>query len=319
MVRRGEAYEVCARLRIGDSLRMKALVLVGVVVAQLAQSAPAEACSYALGPPSPPIYPWWSADNFPTNGLFSSSFEWTTLTGSLDLAVDQALSLRLGMTVRRPTSPLLPGRIYQATECYSGGSCNLVVGAGPDVTPPSRAVITSLRTLLVRDPEGTGALSCPDVDSLEIKAEGTDDTTPPEFLAIGAYVAATPAEVLAKTQIDVTFGFDRGPPDDPLLSTVYIGESVDRRRDGEPFRAAGRFCFSVVLIDWAGNVGERSEIECVDTTDENDPTVEFVESTGCGCNAPADPGAAAPFVLAFLFSVRAARRRRARRRSPRTP
>jgi len=298
---------------------MKALVLVGVVVTQLAQSAPAEACSYALGPPSPPVYPWWRADNFPTNGLFSSSFEWTTLTGPLVLEDDDALSLRLGMTVRRPSSPLIPGRIYQATECYQGGTCNLVVGAGPDMTPPSRAAISSLRTLLVRDPEGVGAFSCPDVDSLEIKVEGSDDTTPPEFLAIGAYLGDTPAEVLANTQIDVSFGFDYAAPGEPLLSTVYIGESVERRRDGEPFRAAGRFCFAVALIDWAGNIGERSDVQCLDTTDENDPTVEFVESTGCGCSAPADPSGATPFVLAFLVSVRAARRRRARRQSPRTP
>ena len=94
---------------------MKALVLVGVVLAQLAQSAPAEACSYGLGPPSTPGYPWWSADNFPTNGLFTSSLEWTTLTGPLDLVADEQLSLRLGMTVRRPSSQKPRSRLGRMT------------------------------------------------------------------------------------------------------------------------------------------------------------------------------------------------------------
>lgn len=297
---------------------MKTLVLVAVVFAQLAQTAPAEACSYGLGPPSPPRYPWWTADGFPTNGLFASSLEWESVSGPLVLVEDPQLSARIGMTVRRPQEPLVAGRIYTATEC-TGNPCPLAVAGGPDLVPPERAVISSLRTLLVRDPEGTGAFSCPDVDSLEIVVDGVDDTTPRDMLAIGAYLGATPAEVAANTDIDVTFGFDLGPPNRQLTSTVYIGESVNRRRDGEPFRAAGPFCFSVVLIDWAGNIGERSEVECLDTTNPDDPTVEFVDSTGCGCSSPADPGGAAPFVLALVFvSVRSGRRRRAARRSPRT-
>ena len=293
--------------------------MVGVVVAQLAQTAPAEACSYGLGPPQGPQYPWWTADNFPTNGLFASSLEWESAAGPLVLVEDAALSARIGMTVRRPQQPLVAGRIYTTTECTSS-RCSLAVGAGADLVPPQRALLSSVRTLLVRDPEGTGAFSCPDVDSIEIIVDGTDDTTPREMLGIGAYLGATPAEVAANMDIDVTFGFDLGPPDRLLTSTIYIGESVGRRRDGEPFRASGPFCFSVALIDWAGNIGERSEVQCLDSTDEDDPTVEFVESTGCGCNAPASPGGAVPFVLAFLYlSVRRGRRRRAPRRSPRTP
>jgi len=301
-----------------DSRRMKALVLVAIVIGQLAQAAPAEACSWGPGPPSPPSYPRYNAEVFPTNGLFTSSQEWMTLTGPLELVEDLALSRRLAMTVRRPTTPLIPGRIYEPTECYTT-SCTLVIGAGPDLTPPSRAVVSSLRTLLVRDPEGAGGFSCPDVDSLEIAVDGTDDTTPPEYLAIGAYLGATPAEVTASTELEITFGHDAGPPEAALMSTIYLGEAVGRKRDGEPFRAAGPFCFSLVLIDWAGNIGERSEVHCLDTTDPDDPTVEFVASTGCGCNAPAAPGGAAPLVLAILVvSVRSARRRRGSRRSPRT-
>ncbi|MBS1124584.1 MAG: hypothetical protein H6Q90_6812 [Deltaproteobacteria bacterium] len=294
------------------------MLLVAIVIGQLAQAAPAEACSWGPGPPSPPSYPRYNAEVFPTNGLFTSSQEWMTLTGPLELVDDAELSRRLAMPVRRPSSPLIPGRIYEPTECYTT-SCTLVIGSGPDLTPPSRAVVTSLRTLLVRDPEGAGGFSCPDVDSLEIVVDGTDDTTPAESLAIGAYLGATPAEVAARTEIDVTFGYDAGPPSAPLQSTIYLGEAVGRMRDGEPFRAAGPFCFSVVMIDWAGNIGARSEVQCLDTTDPDDPTVEFVASSGCGCNAPADPGGAAPLVLAILVvSARSARRRRGSPRSPRT-
>ena len=298
---------------------MKTLVLVAIAVTQLAQAAAAEACSYGLGPPGPPAYPWWTADGFPTNGLFASSLEWESAAGPLVLVEDPQMSTRIGMTVRRPQDPLVAGRIYTSIECHSG-VCPLQVAAGPDLVPPSRAIVSSLRTLLVRDPEDAGAFSCPDVDSLVIVVDGTDDTTPPEMLAIGAYLGATPAAVAANTDIDVTFGFDYRSPDEPLISTVYIGESVGRLRDGEPFRAAGPFCFSVALIDWAGNIGERSEVRCLDTTDPDDPTVEFVEGTGCGCNAPASPGGATPFVLVALYlSVRSGRRRRGLRRSSRTP
>jgi len=283
-----------------------------VIVAGLAAPVEVLACDYMLGPGSHPRYPWWSAERFPTNGLFRSSLEWRDEAGTLlELVRDDDFSEQLGLEVRRPAAgELAAGAVYFTTEdCPETGACDhrLEVADGPDLIPPERAVIAELRTELVRDPVDTGAFSCPDLDRLVIDVDGDDDTTPREHLTMVAYIAEDEAAAATREEIDAAFGYDLGPPGRPLVSTIAIGEAVDRSRDGEPFRAAGRFCFALALMDWAGNLGERSEVRCLDTTDPDDPTVVWVEGQGCACAASRGrnaPDAVTIFVLAALWLAR---------------
>lgn len=288
--------------------------IIGALVTVIGAPASADACSYILGPSTSPRFPWWSATGFPTNGRFASSLEWRDAAGAvLPLEEDAELMTRIGLRLRVPLAPLPAGATFFTTEdCPPLGDCNhrLDVGAGPDTAPPSKAVLASVRTLLIRDPVGPGGFTCPDVDNIELKVEGTDDTTPREDLVIVAYVADTATLARTKSDIDVAFAFNLGPPDRALKATIAIGESVDRARDGEPFRSAEPFCFTVALMDWAGNVSERSETTCLDTTDEADPTVELIDGQGCAC-ATGQPtrGRATPaFALALLLVLGARRR-----------
>ncbi len=283
--------------------------LAGAVI--LFSAAPAAACGYMLGPNATPRFPWWSAEGFPTNGLFASSFEWRDDGGSpLELVDATDVSEATGLMLRRAAAPLPAGGAFFTTgDCPATGDCRhrLSIAAGPDTQPPSKAMITGLRTLLIRDPVGTGGFTCPDIDNLELRVEGTDDTTPAEQLVTLAYVADTASAAESKAQVDVAFAFDLGPADDSkraLVSTIAIGEAVDRARDGEPFRAAGRFCFAVALMDWAGNIGERSDARCLDTTDLDDPTVEMVDGQGCACSGdPRRPSSSPALLIAVLLGL----------------
>jgi MYXO-CTERM domain-containing protein len=282
-----------------------------VALAGLALAArPADACSWGPGPEGTPRFPWFIESGFPTNGLFASTLEWHYPDGRvLELVPDDALSARFGLSIRRPATPLAPGTILKPDEHCPSTTCNwqLVVGDGADMTPPPAPTV-SARTLLVQDPVGAGGLSCPDTDSLELTIVGDDDTTPRAHLGLAAFIAADETQLAAKTTHDLVFGYDLGPSDVPTIATIVLGESVGRMRDGEPFRSPDRFCFALALVDWAGNVGPRSTPTCLDTTDENDPTVEWVESSGCGCRTSGRPGSWL-VVLAFGFVVRRRRRR----------
>lgn len=245
----------------------------------------ADACSWAPGPQGWIRYPWFSANDFPANGLFTSSLEWRSRDGApLVLVVDEALTATWGLEVRRPASPLSPGALYEPTEDCPSSPCRHVLSIGAaDTTPPSTPDLT-VRTLLVRDPQGAGAFSCPDTDALELVIHATDDTTPAEHLSIAAYVAPDVVALAARTEPDLIFAFDPGPADEPpTTATITLGESVGRQRDGAPLRVAGPFCFAVAIVDWAGNVGPRSTPTCLDTTDPSDPTVVWVASAGCAC------------------------------------
>lgn len=253
-----------------------------------------------------PRNPWWSADDFPTNGLFVSSLEWRSSAGPLELVEDAALTALWGTRVRRPTMPLPTGALFEATECAAPCVHELRVVSGPDVSPPSPADLIGVRTLLVRDPDSGGAFSCGDTDRLELTISGVDDNAPTDELAIAGYVGADEAEVAAHAAPDIVFGSDY---DAPLRATIWLGQSAGRQRNGLAFRASDRFCFAVALVDRAGNVGERSGTTCLDTTDPNDPTVMWVESEGCGCQSTRGSGGAA-LVLALWVVADTLRRRR---------
>lgn len=270
--------------------RASAVALALVTAGAVALAAPrAHACDYALGPPPPPRFPWFSQAGFPTNGMFTSGLEWRTVDGvPLQLVPDVAMSLRLGHEVRRPVGgALAPGARFVPTEdCPARGSCRhtLVVGSGPDLTPPGRAIIRVLVTLLPRVPRGAGGFSCPDVDELQLTVEGSDDTTPTEHLTMLAYMGPTPEAALARPEPDAAFGSPSGGGGGLLTADILLGESISRARSGAPFRAAGPFCFAIALMDQAGNIGPRSDARCLDTTDVNDPTVVLVDTPSCRCS-----------------------------------
>lgn len=278
------------------------------------------------GTPAPPQFPWFSAEAFPTNGLFTSSLDWRAPDGQA-LALEEAptLTAAWGLKVRRPTGGALPpGTTYHPTDdCPATGSCKhaLRVGPGPDAAAPSKPLVLKVETRLVRDPVGAGALSCPDLDVLVLEIASTDDTTPREMIAFAAFIAASEAEVAARTASDVVFGYDGGPPGRDLQSSIALGPSVGRKRGAGPFLSPARFCFAVEALDWAGNASERSEISCLSTTDETDPTVVWVDGQGCACSGA---GGAFPIegVPLLLWLSRRRRARQAHRRQtagPSTP
>lgn len=285
--------------------RFAAVAAIATVV--VARPAPAYACTPDDGPPMAPRNPWWSADDFPTNGLFVSSLEWRSSAGPLELVEDAALTALWGTRVRRPTMPLPSGAVFEATECAAPCVHELRVGSGPDVSPPSPAKLIDVRTLLVRAPDPGGAFSCGDTDRLEITISGADDNAPTDELAIAGYVGADEPEIATHSAPDIVFGSDY---DAPLRATIWLGQSAGRQRNGLPFRASDRFCFAVALVDRAGNVGDRSGTTCLDTTDPNDPTVVWVDSEGCGCHGTRGGGSPVLLPLALWVVVDIRRRRR---------
>ena len=267
----------------------------GLLAAAIATVAPgptgprlAQACSVALGPQSLPRYPWFAEPGFPSNGVFVSSLDWRDEAGQpMVLVEDAAASALWGAPVRRPATALAPGSVWFPTsDCPDRGACahRLVIGS-TDTTPPTAAVLADVTTFLVTEPTEPGgcSVSCGDYDTLVLRVSGSDDTTPPDHLGILAYVGQDEREVAARTTPDLVVGYDAGPPERTRESTIILGGSLARDRDGGPLRAKGRFCFAVALMDWAGNVGARSAITCLDTTDEDDPTVAPVDTHGCDC------------------------------------
>lgn len=257
-------------------------------------------CTASYGVPVPPSYPGPIEPAFPANGMFLSTPRWMFYRGpnQLVLVDDPEASARLAIDVERPAEPLEIGEVLQF-KCDDPGQCSgyRVVIVAPDLVPPATPEL-EVRTLLVEDPDEAGAFSCPDADRLELTIATSDDAT--ETLDIGfvAYIAPTEAEVAALTEPTIAFGFDPGHAD---VSTIFLGESAGRLRDGSPFLSPDPYCFSIAAFDRAGNLSARSTTTCLDTTDENDPTVVFVEGLdGCGCASGGDGGLGVLLVLALV-------------------
>jgi hypothetical protein len=78
---------------------------------------------------------------------------------------------------------------------------------------------------------------------------------------------------------------------------VELGLSWRRQRDGLHFRKRQPYCFSIALMDRAGNVGPMSAPECISTVDVDAPYAT-VPDYGC-CSVPAGRAPAAPLALAL--------------------
>lgn len=270
--------------------------------------------------PLPPSYPNAIVPAFPSNGLFLGPGQWVHDGVPLELEVDVALSSSLGEPVYLPTAPLVPGTVFVASE---QGYCARPCSSCPSPCADWRLVISDLddqkptrpmvepRTLLVRDPDRNGAFSCGDVDELELTIDTTDDTTTRDDITFGAYIAATAEAVDAATDFAVILGYDR-TGNAPTTSTIVLGQSAGRIRSGDGFSVAGPFCFALAAFDRSGNISDRSSTTCLDTTDENDPTVVWVDSNGgCACNASSH----GPTGWMIVFAVGACLRKRRSHRS----
>lgn len=260
------------------------------------------------GVPISPSYPAGVVPAFPANGLFHGQNQWARDGQTLDLSIDTARSAQLLTTVFVPTMPLAKGMVFVTAAqgyCappYSGAKspCDdwRLAISDPDTVAPARPLV-QVRTLLVKDPRDV----C-DVDKLELAIDTTDDTTERRELTLGAYIAPTAAEVENVSAFSVTFGYD--PQDeDPTKSTIVLGESIGRKRDGVDFSAQGSFCFALASFDRSGNISERSATNCLDTTNESDLSVVWVESDGgCGCEVGARGGSGWAIVSAVALILR---------------
>ncbi len=260
---------------------------------------------------------------FPANGMFATVDTGWQLDGSpLDVVVDSDTSAKLGVDVFRPAQPLQPGDVldYWGDSCtpscsYCPSDCEdyHATIAAPDLVAPTMPELT-VHTLLVRDPEGAGGWSCGDSDNLEITISVSDDIVPTSELGLVAYIAPTANEVAQLTTPSTLLGCDYSSDarDGVATATVALGESVGRVRIGDsPFVSEEPICFALAAFDRAGNVGERSFVSCVDTDDPDDPSVIWVASQGCGCQAGAGGGLGSALLVAAVAVVL----RRAGRRS----
>lgn len=267
-------------------------------------------CIAHPGPPGPPRYPSPLEDAFPANGVFFAA-GWRFLRdGSpLELVVDVDASARLAIEVERPAVPLSPGEVLRLRDCPENDCATYRVVIGePDTTPPATPAVTA-HTRLVDDPVGTGWLSCPDIDELELVIETSDDATAPDDLGFVAYIAPTEGELAQVTAPAVAFGYDRMGDGGAPRATIVLGESEGRERPGGPFLSPDPFCFAVAAYDRAGNLSARSTATCLDTTDESDPTALLVPSTGCACGTGGGGGGAAGALPVLVALVGVALRR----------
>ena len=280
----------------------------------------AAACSCATEPglrPAPRS-PWFRAEGFPLNGLFTSSLEWRDAAGRrLPLADDAALSEALGFRVRRLAGEVDAGaRMFPIDDCPGVGECEHVLhfAESADETPPSAAEVLSAEVFFARDAPESGA-SC-QVDTLVIEVAGSDESTPADELVVVLFVGATAEEAETASTPTLGMGFDASAGD-AMRSTIQLGAAEGHARAGGPLPESGAFCFSAALMDWAGNIGERSAATCTDTRDPADPAVVLVDysppCSGPFCSARPGAGARGSWPLLMFASLLGLIWRRAQR------
>lgn len=266
--------------------------------------------------------------SFPLNGIFSDTAHWfrDRGTATAQFAPDAVATQRLGVPTYRLTNVVEGDVLIYWEEAHCEADCsycdspcddNAVHIAAPDMTAPTRPDV-ALRTVLVSTPD-TSTL-CPDLDVLEIDIAVSDDVEPLANIALVAYIAPTREEVAQMTMPTTTFGFDYRAQGARHTLTILLGESEGHVRDGEnPFTSPDTFCVAFAAFDRAGNLSERSETTCLDTNDENDPTVVWVDdsiySSGC-CHTAPDAGPATALLAAAVALVL---RGTGRARRPGTP
>ncbi len=168
-------------------------------------------------------------------------------------------------------------------------------GAGADDQPPSRPVLSNFKVTVIENGCNGSGISCPENDLLSMNVNSTDNVTATSNLR---YVAAFADNESAATTapFEILFGPDIS---DASRVTAYLGVG---QRSNAGFQR-GQLCFALAAVDAAGNIGERSEAVCIDTTDRNASTTEVVQGHPCrdsnGCSAIGTSGVG----MAFLFAV----------------
>ena len=122
----------------------------------------------------------------------------------------------------------------------------------------------------------------------------TDDSTSAGHLHLLGWFGGDETELAAATEPEIMFWPWLRDADSPAVN-ISLGIGGDHDRSGEHFRK-GRYCFSLSAVDLAGNESERSDPECIDTRDADDPRVDFA-----GCECTSAPDRSAPWALPLLL------------------
>lgn len=281
----------------------------------------AHACSLEQRPQPMRIMPGTHVADVPKNVVFSppashgelvtSRYYWAVDGTPIDVEQDRSLSEMLAFeapygsyssAVYRPVEPLQPGDVIAPCYADSCGEAWATVTDTVDETPPTRPRVDSIQVTLYDDPYRGAGTFCPELDYIELDISSSDDTTPLERLRVLIYAAPDRASVEALDSPDAAVeGEVMGDAPDRLRVDSWLG--LDAKRDPyySPLSRGADVCFSVATMDWAGNVSERSEIQCVNTRDRGDERTRVIEGAGCGCSSAADePKLPAGILLAAL-------------------
>ena len=315
------------------------VVLLSAVAGILLSSAPASACSLEQRPLPMRLAPAARDGQVPRNVVFSppasrgnldtENYFWSTDGVAVDLQEDRELSAilqfdepyaSLSTTVFRPLEELDPGDGIAACYRDSCGDELAIVTDSVDESPPERPEIKQVLVTLYDNPALGKGTFCPELDYIEVDISSSDDTTPLELMRVLIYAAPTEeaVEELRSPEAGVSGELLE---DDPSVLRVESWLGLDSKRDSyySPFSRGEDVCFSVAMMDWAGNVSERSEVECINTRDPEASYARVVEGGGCGCNSgDGRPSLPAGLVLAAL-GLAALRIRASRRAATQTP
>ncbi|MFL5319520.1 MAG: hypothetical protein ACJ790_07670 [Myxococcaceae bacterium] len=183
---------------------------------------------------------------------------------------------------------------------------------GDDTSAPSDPIVRDLKLVWIDNGLKQGAGGCPDVDALQFYVDSYDTQTAPENLKLAAYIAPDEQGAIDKTDPDILFRFSPSLAYEHEVGVV-LGNAVGHERDGAPFRSPDPYCFTIAVIDEAGNVSERSNAMCVNTMDPTAPyAVRIDGSKGCGCGEVDGLGGLALAVLGAPCCRRRHSRRSAR-------
>jgi len=286
----------------------RTFALVSLATVALAWLVPgiAMACSYVEPPTGPNPYPIESVKNFPTNGLFTSSSQWLIPSGKkLELVEDKQLSKRLGITIKRPKSgQLTPNAKFAFQDCKNCPSY-LQTGGKADKIAPAKAVMSKVKVLK----ESTPLSSCLGYHRLELTIEGKDDTTPQKFMTALLYISPSAEASQKTTKVGLLRGFRE--PAMPKTIKVNLQISIGNKKKEAAYQKTGNYCFSVALMDWAGNIGKRSKSHCIPFSAPQQQMNQQTQKTqGIGCQTFSQQSTPTPYLFPlFFFLVLAGRKK----------
>jgi hypothetical protein len=293
---------------------MKSFASTLTLAAALLVTRPSDACSLEARPsPFPAFLSAGATLEVPPNVAL---FDGHCIASAIATTRDEPLTLLLGRTVTRPMLEPASGTSLIGSACGRG---TLVVMGAADRAAPSEVVLDRVRTIRVRNPSSGAGFGCPELDTLEVHFTTRDDRTPAASLGMLAFVGGTVEEVSTMRVASLVFSPALARPGTPGVSAsathvfrAWLGNN-GARRGITPFDLASPMCFSLASMDLAGNVSARSVPRCVDTVNPSDPTVEFVQGSGCSVRGPSrTPSTLGWLAMAAGIVTVIARRRRTR-------